>query len=550
MCLAGGRPRVRAGALPPHTGLDDLGGDMPIGNRHLARWIRPLATVAAGLATAALTGAAGTVPQSAAGTVHTDKGAIRGTQVAGVREFLGVPYAAPPVGELRWRPPQPHAPWPGVRDATAYGGQCSQPPSLLSQLTTSEDCLFLNVFTPTRPRAGRPAPVMFWIHGGGLVTGGSNSYDPARLVAQGMVVVTINYRLGALGFLAHPALSAESRRSASGNYGLLDQQAALRWVHHNIPQFGGDAGNVTIFGESAGGLSVHEHLVSPLAGGLFNRAIVESGSYSLTQPSLADAQRTGATFASQAGCVDQSAACLRALPVNDILAHQNGTIASPTVDGFVLPASVGDAVRSGRFNRVPVVEGTNHDEWRLFVAISELTNRAPLTADGYVPAIESTLGVPRSTAESLAAAYPLSSYPSPSLALGALGTDAIFACNARTLVGLLSARAPTYQYEFNDPQAPMPFLPPVSFPTGAYHAAELPYVFVISPSLLAPDQVRLSGTMVGYWTRFARTGNPNSPSTPYWPRAGAGERFQDLVPDAVRPATGFATDHRCALFGG
>ena len=504
---------------------------------------------------------AGNPPPAAAAAAHlpgflahpvarTDTGLVRGTATAGVRSFTGIPYAAPPVGALRWRAPRPAARWAGIRDASRFGAHCAQNGGSFGQASTAEDCLFLNVYSPARAGfpATRRAPVMVWIHGGALVTGLSDSYDPTALVGQGTVVVTINYRLGALGFLAHPALSAEQGDGASGDYGLMDQQAALRWVRRNIGNFGGDRNNVTIFGESAGGLSVHSQLVSPGAAGLFGKAIVESGAYNLDQASLATAQANGTGFATATGCADQSAACLRALPVATILARQPTNIA-PNVDGRVLPRTVRAAFTSGRFNRVPVVEGSNHDEWRLFVAVTELTTGAPLTAAGYVAAIQATLGVPAATAAALAAVYPVGAYPSPALALSTLGTDAIFACNARLSARLLAQFVPTYQYEFNDPDAPMLFLPPVSFPTGAYHAAELQYVFPPATSRLTGDQIALSRAMVFNWARFARTGNPGLRGASSWPRYGAADSYQALRPRDRGAASGFAADHRCAVWG-
>jgi para-nitrobenzyl esterase len=479
----------------------------------------------------------------------TDKGLVRGAGTATMRTFKGIPYAAPPVGNLRWRAPRSAAAWRGVRDATRFGAHCAQNGGSFGQASVSEDCLFLNVYSPARfGLPVRNAPVMVWIHGGALVTGMSDSYDPTQLVAQGTVVVTINYRLGALGFLAHPALSAEQGDGASGDYGLMDQQAALRWVQRNIAFFGGDRRNVTIFGESAGGLSVHSQLVSPLARGLFGKAIVQSGAYNLDQASLATAQQAGTGFAAGTGCADQTAACLRRLPVATILARQATNI-TPNVDGRVLPRTVRQAFTSGRFNHVPVVEGSNHDEWRLFVAITELTTGAPLTAAGYVPAIQATLGVPAATAQALATAYPLSAFPSAALALSAVGTDAIFACNSRVSARLLSGFVPAFQYEFDDPDAPMIFLPPVSFPTGSYHAAELQYVFPNASSPLVGDQGALSRAMVAAWARFARTGDPGARRAGDWPRFGAGDRFQRLSPQGRGSATGFAADHKCAIFG-
>jgi para-nitrobenzyl esterase len=518
-------------------------------------WIRG-STVAAALACSVAAGvpAASAAPSSP--VVATDTGPVRGIATGTMQQFRGIPYAEAPIGDLRWRPPQELGRWTAVLDATAFGSHCPQVATPYGTPSTTEDCLFLNVFTPSKTNEGRPhlLPVMFWIHGGGLVVGESDGYDPSALVAHDVVVVTINYRLGELGFLAHPALAAESASGASGNYGLMDQQAALRWVQRNIRAFGGDPNNVTIFGESAGGLSVHSQLASPLAAGLFHKAIVESGSYSLVQPSLATAEAAGTAFAASAGCVDQSAACLRSLSVGTILAHQTAATMVPNLDGFALPMTVGSAFTTGHFNRVPVIEGTNHDEWRLFVAQTEAGTHAPLTPAGYIPAIAATLGVSVPAATAIAAAYPLAAYSSPSVALGAIGTDVVFACNARRSSRLLSQYVPTYQYEFNDPNAPMLFFPPVSFPTGAYHASELQYIFTISetpvpnPGLNAA-QTQLSQTMVGYWTQFAHGGDPNSAGAPAWPPYGASDQFQSLHPPTPTTSTGFATDHKCAFWG-
>ncbi len=277
--------------------------------------------------------------------------------------FLGIPYAAPPVGDLRWKPPQPHGHWTGVREATAFANHCPQTASPFGLASTTEDCLYLNIFRPARDgdddedadEEGDDSPeeglaVMVWIHGGALLVGESDDYDPVRLVQHGVVVVTINYRLGVLGFLAHPALSAESPVHASGNYGLMDQQAALRWVERNIASFGGDPRRVTIFGESAGGLSVHSHLASPLSAGLFQRAIVQSGAYALAQPSLSQAEAQGQAVAIRAGCTDQTAACLRARPVQTLLdANRDGSVI-PDVDGHVLTQTIGASLASGQFN--------------------------------------------------------------------------------------------------------------------------------------------------------------------------------------------------------
>jgi para-nitrobenzyl esterase len=481
--------------------------------------------------------------------VGTADGTVRGVAHGAVDEFLGLPYAAPPVGALRWQPPQPAASWSGVRGATQFAPHCPQSPSPFGRASTSEDCLFLNVFTPSHQHAGSRFPVMVWIHGGALVTGESNDYAPAALVADGVTVVTINYRLGALGFLAHPALA--DAHGQSGDYGLMDQQAALRWVQRNIASFGGSPHNVTVFGESAGGLSTLSQAASPQARGLFEKAIVESGSYNLTQASLASAEAPGEAFATKAGCASQTAACLRSLPVSTILADQNPAGYTPNINSEVLPKTLGTAFATGNFNHVPIINGTNRDEWRLFVALSALLGN-PVTASNYQSMISSTLRVPAAGAALIAAKYPLTAFPSPSVALGAVGTDAIFACPALTIDRSVSRFVPTFAYEFNDENAPENFLPPVSFPYGAAHASELQYLMGLPtaafPGMLSAPQQQLATIMKRYWTNFAKRGFPSSFGTPLWPFFNLTQKMQSLVPPAPQTETDFATTHHCAFW--
>jgi para-nitrobenzyl esterase len=481
--------------------------------------------------------------------VTTDKGQVGGTVNGDIREFLGIPYAAPPVGDLRWQPAQPHARWHGVLDATQFGSPCPQVGGLFGPSSTNEDCLFLNVYTPASSDRDERLPVMFWIHGGALVSGAGSQYNPSDLVRHGVVVVTINYRLGELGFLAHPAL-VSSPGGPSGDYGLTDQQEAMRWVQRNIARFGGAPDNVTIFGESAGGLSVHSQLASPLASGLFAKAITESGAYSMIQQSLTQAEAVGAQYATSVGCSSQTASCLRSLPVATLLSKQPG-IVNPDVDGRVLTQSIKPAFASGQFNRVPVIEGTNHDEWALFVAVTELTTGHPLAAADYETAIEQTIFVPPAVAHVLATVfYPLSNYGgNASLALTALGTDAIFACNARTSIRSMSKFVTAFQYEFNDENAPSAFK--ASFPLGAYHASELQYLFTAFGGPFTLNQQRLGATMRGYWTAFAKRGSPNSQGAPRWPTYNAtSEQLESLVPPTPVTAGGFAVEHHCSVWGG
>jgi para-nitrobenzyl esterase len=520
---------------------------------HVGRsWIRSLLIAAwlAFIAVAAI-GAEAAVQLStakpAAPVVVTDKGAVRGLVGEGMQQFLGIPYAAPPVGSLRWKAPAPAKAWKGVRDATNFGSPCPQAASLFGHESHDENCLFLNVYTPQQ--AGKGHAVMVYIHGGSLVTGEGSDYDPVELVKQGVDVVTINYRLGLLGWLAHPAFAAESATKSSGNYGLLDQQAALQWVKRNIARFGGNPGNVTIFGESAGGQSVRSNMISPRAKGLFAKAIIESGAYTQTLPTEAQAEAGGQSLATTMGCSDQSATCLRKLPVSTLLAN-GPTLNNPTVDGSVMPTDYRTAFKSGSFNHVPVISGSNHDEWSLFVALNELTGNK-VTADNYQAQIAATLAPLASFAGTIAAKYPLADYASPPLALTALGTDSIFACNAREDVQHLSQYVPTYQYEFNDENAPESVLPPVSFPVGATHTAEIPYLWPFSgvTGKFTPAQGQLRLAMQKYWTQFAKTGDPNGGGLPTWPKyTTATDSAESLVPPAPTTETDFATAHNCAFW--
>jgi para-nitrobenzyl esterase len=489
--------------------------------------------------------------------VFTFSGSVRGTvSSAGIHEFLGIPYAAPPVGDLRWRPPAPHAPWFAPLEATQFGNHCPQPESPFGIASVTEDCLFLNIYTPASADFFHLHPVMVWIHGGALVTGESNDYDPTALVNDGVIVVTINYRLGALGFLAHSAFAAEENPDAptgeAGNYGLMDQQAALRWIRDNALFFGGDPLNITIFGESAGGLSVFSQLVSTPAAGLFHKAIIESGAYNLTTQTLATAEAAGASFATAAGCANQTAACLRALPVTAILANEDAAGYTPNLDGDFLPLSLGAALAAGQFHRVPVLHGSNHDEWRLFTALDFDLVSGPIVNNdsAYEDALATLVGP---AAPVVAAQYPLANFPSADLAFASAGTDAAFACPALAADLSLAGFVPLHTYEFNDEDAPEDFLPPVSFPYGTAHASELQYLFTLPVTVPHPPldaaQLQLAADMQRYWTNFAKFGTPNAPNVPLWPRYNplAGD-FQSLIPPRPAPETNFATAHHCAFW--
>jgi para-nitrobenzyl esterase len=481
--------------------------------------------------------------------VSIANGKIRGKRVGSVDEYLGIPYAAPPVGPLRWKPPAPlPGGWDGVRAATKFGPHCPQSKGVFGQPSTSEDCLYLNVFAPAGHRAAG-MPVMVWIHGGALVAGESNDYDPSGLVADGAIVVTINYRLGALGFLADSAL-ASHRGGPTGDYGLMDQQAALRWVQRNIGSFSGSRGNVTVFGESAGGQSVLLQLASRGAHGLFAKAIAESGGYALKPATLAKAEAAGRAFAAKAGCAGNTAACLRKVPVTKILASQNQAGASADIDGLVLTQPLATALTTGKFNHVPVIDGSNHDEWRLFVALAVFEGHK-VTAANYRSRIASTLHVSSAIAGAIVMQYPLKRYPSPALALGAVGTDAIFSCPTLKLDQEMSKYVPTYAYEFNDEHAPAPY-PSPGFPYGATHASELQYLFTLpnsTPGLMSLSQRGLAALMKQEWTGFAKSGVPSASGVPAWPGFNAASQSMlSLIPPKPKAETNFSAEHHCGFW--
>jgi para-nitrobenzyl esterase len=491
--------------------------------------------------------------------IVTDSGPLKGVVTPQITSYLGIPYAAPPVGTLRWMPPQPFGRWQGVFDATQVGNKCPQ------TRAGDENCLVLNVYTPTAAQ-GKPdrLPVMVWIHGGGLTGGAGSEFDPTPLVeGGGVIVVTINYRLGVLGFLAHPALDREGH--LAGNYGLMDQQFALAWVQRNIAAFGGDTTRVTIFGESAGGLSVYSQLASPRAAGLFQAAIAQSGAYSgfaayrTTIVPLAVAETTGdaatlsgTALADAVGCRSQTAECLRSVAATMLVDKQR--VIYPFIDGTLLTETPGAAFASGDFNRVPVMTGTTHDEYRYFVARDFNLNSdvGPITNAQYPAALTTVFGAALAT--SVLAQYPLPSNPpadAASLALGAAGTDGYFACTARRAMQGLAPYVTTYAYEFNDTNAPSPEIPAVNFPLGAFHSSDVQYLFnrLGVPAPFTPAQTRLSQAMIDYWIHFATTGDPNSTSQPVWtPYHPATDLRLSLTTPQEAVESTFATDHRCAFW--
>lgn len=487
--------------------------------------------------------------------VHTAAGAVRGTVAADHRQFAGVPYAAPPIGPLRWQPPAPANAWTGLRDATRPGPRCIQDTSNdLDRRATSEDCLNLNVWTP--PPSGELRPVIVWIHGGAFLNGSGDVYNARRLTSRGdIIVVTINYRLGALGFLAHPALGPPGD---VGNYGLADQQAALRWVRDNIAGFGGDPDKVTIAGESAGGISVCDHLVAPGSEGLFRAAIMQSAPCQL-QDDLPTAQNTSLEYAAEAGCPEPGAAaqCLRALPADKLqraLVYRHlGTevLSGPVTGTATLPVDPVTGFADGRAARAPVLIGSTADEFNLFAAL-RLMNGRPMDAADYPELLAEAFGP---DAGAIADRYPPDRFGgSVPLAYSAAVTDGDFACAADRFADAITKAEPVFAYEFSDRNAPAPEpFGEAPIPVGASHSLELRYLFDIggAPPLNAAQQ-RLSEEMIGYWSRFVGTGSPNVAGQPDWPELGnpeSGERMS-LQPDGNRVTTTFEQAHQCPFWAG
>jgi para-nitrobenzyl esterase len=511
--------------------------------------------------------------------VRTAEGPVRGFVKNGVGIFLGIPYAAPPVGNLRWRPPQPVGHWSRPLDATSYANTCPQVTELgafAGPSSITEDCLYLNVFTSNLRGNGGRNPVLVWIHGGGNVDGESNDYDGSKLATGGpsgtpTVVVTMNYRLGLFGFLAHPALDDEGHYF--GNYGILDTQAVLQWVQRNIEAFGGDPARVTLGGQSAGSIDTGANLVSPLAAGLFHRAILQSAPWSGSSfyfP-LSVGLANGTAFAAAAGCPGQdaaAAACLRALSAPRILQLQGTPNASgpyvtgTMVDGAIIPIAPETAYATGQFNKMPIMGGNTQHELTFLNAITEYFSGPPqaaMTAAQYVASI--TSAYPPATAAAVLAEYPVSNYASPPLASSAAGTDPLIACQPRHVVHLLSKWVTVYQYEFNYQNAPYYFPDMPGFFPAASHTIDIQFLFpnyhggqlgVNSRSLNA-QETTLSDQLVAAWTKFAATGNPNGSGNSPWPKfinqAGAPAVLSQNVPSlSTFTDAQYAASHHCAFW--
>jgi len=467
--------------------------------------------------------------------VLTESGSVEGVEADGIVVFKGIPFAAPPVGKLRWRAPQPVAPWRGVRSADNFSPVCMQqgsyPPDAPHE-HSNEDCLYLNIWTPSGARS-KKLPVMFWIHGGALQNGSASTplYAGDRLARYDVIVVTANYRLGVFGFLAHPDLTRESDNGTSGNYGLQDQLAALQWVKRNIAAFGGDPDQVTVFGQSSGSISISALIASPLAKGLFRGAIGQSGGLFepmqlLPELALPGAEQAGARFMSDAGATDL--ARLRAMPADQLLKMSFKT--DIIVDGHVLTRPPYDIFIEGKQNDVSVLVGTNRDEGETFIrdrAITVTNYRSELER-GFPSFLVNLMGVQQAANDAEA-----------HMGVSAFNRDMRFRWDMWTWARLSTRNGGrVFAYEFTR-------VPPVGTPFsgfGAMHGAEMPYVFNnLDPA--APtwtdDDHRLAFAIATYWTNFAKTGDPNDVNMPAWPAFTESNQQGILLGDEIHTGRPF-----------
>ncbi|MDP3736903.1 MAG: carboxylesterase family protein [Hyphomonadaceae bacterium] len=464
--------------------------------------------------------------------VITRLGAVEGAREDGIAVFRGVPFAAPPVGANRWRAPQPAARWDGVKQATKFASACFQASGAaaggVAQNQSNEDCLYLNVWTPAKTSAEK-LPVMVWIYGGGFSAGATSTplYSGEKLAERGVVVVSVAYRVGPMGYLAHPELSAESPSRVSGNYGLLDQIAGLDWVKANIRSFGGDPAKVTIFGESAGGIAVSMLAASPLAKGKFSGAISQSGgSFGATHAPplpgenvqrLDQAEKAGVAFVAKLG---GGIAAARAKPAAEVQAASRPTggsgevdaVSWPVMDGQVIPDDQHRLYEAGRYNDTPVLIGFNSDEGALF--------GGPVTKAAHEKTVKDRYGP---FADEVLRTFPAASDSEATQASRDLATDVMFGWHTLDWARLQNqtGRSPVWFYYF-DNKPPYPAGNRLASAKGAPHAAELPYVFGhLSQQTTMPwrpEDHAISDAMVGYWTNFAKTGDPNGAGLPAWPR--------------------------------
>lgn len=481
--------------------------------------------------------------------VVTDKGAVRGVIAKGVREFKGIPYAQPPVGDLRWSMPLPASSWSGILDATKYKNACPQVERYgLTESSYNEDCLYINVTAPYSGKKDlkRKRAVIVWLHGGAFVGGSSALYPLDYMAKSGdVVVVSMNYRLGIFGFTAHPAFDADH----NGGYGLEDQRAALRWVKQNISAFGGDPNNITIAGESAGAAGVCMHILAPdETTGLFHKAITQSAGCVTPLPSLEDGKKIGQQVATLVGCNDEATAlaCLRKKSVKELLDAATTVAGSsivtymPVIGTKTVPLPGAQAIPAGKFVKVPMLSGGTRDELRLYVAYA-IQGGQVINKDNYTDLLKVTYGT---NAEAIAVQYPLSDYSSTPSALGTVWSDfrsdvGINNCIYLETAKLIRKSVPVYQFVFADRTAPAVTTNP-GFEMGAVHSSELIYQFphfdnttkLAGPDL-SPASQKLAEQMMAYWTNFAKTGTPSAPDSPVWNPFTSDDKVMNLEPGKV-----------------
>jgi len=497
---------------------------------HIAR---PL--ILAGLALAL---SATAFPASPSSRVKTRMGEIEGKDDGKVRSFLGIPYAAPPIGDLRWKAPQPAAKWSGVKKVTAFGFHCMQGnvfgDMVFHDPGASEDCLTLNVWVPDR-HAESKLPVMVWIYGGGFVAGTTSEsrQDGYHLAQQGVIVVSMNYRLGIFGFMVHPDLIKESGHNSAGNYGLLDQLAALNWVHDNIAAFGGDPANVTIFGESAGSFSVSAQMASPLAKGLFQKAIGESGAaFSHSglsfDPLSVRADKDAKILNDKLGA--STLADLRAIPAEKLLApfippQSQGFEFGPDIDGYFLPDSVPNIFAAGKQNDIALIAGWNRDEGSFEVAFAP---QKP-TAETFKATAQKDFG---DKATEFLKLYPADTDEHAARSAQDYAGDKFIALSTWAWIeaAVKTGKQPVYRYRFDMAPFPKDLKAPR---LGAYHSAEIEYVFGQLDSktdvIWSDADRRVSEMMQRYWSNFAKNGNPNGPGMPNWPPYNASDAWPVMI---------------------
>lgn len=494
-------------------------------------------------------------------TISAPAGIFEGISTENTEQYRGIPYAKAPIGELRWKAPQPKE-YMDHFSATTFGNKCAQPVSLFTtdkeHIVGNEDCLYLNVYVPQTDK--KDLPVMVWIHGGGHITGFGDQFDTSALTAnQNVITVTFNYRLGPLGYLSNAKFD-----DASGNFGLLDQQLAMKWVKENIHSFGGDEDNITLFGESAGGMSTGAHILTPSSKPYFNKAIIQSGPF-FNRVALSDRSTTdnhGELYAKRVGCDEfageEFTACMQDVPVakavmtSGVEHSTSVTEWGPVYQTAIIPQNPRQAFASGEFNQVPVINGSNLNEGNLFAHYMLLGGLL-----SSFDALEKMLGMQygQEKANQIVAAYDIAKYKTAGLMYADIMTDSMFACPSYFASTNLARFADVYTYEFTDTNAPIIHKPHPDLATfGAYHASDIVYVLqtdfdLAKPGMLNENQSALSDEIQTYWANFAKNGTPNRTNTYQWKKADDGKlNVLNLNPNGLSYVFDFAKHHHCDVW--